>query len=167
VCSNLLYRPLSRISLRGILHSTIATLLLNIYLGEIAGFTSCHACRLPTVFWYLTCYPHFHQIWTWLKVGITHRIVTKLFWAFHVFPIGFSSFKWSLPQMPSSFKRVIRKPQITADIQIWKIMSTRWETTQRITVAKLAKLNWKIVILRYLVAESCTTCLPWSWRWVQ
>ena len=166
-CSKLLYWPQCSISLCGILNSTTATPLLSIYLGETTGFSSCHAGRLPAVSWYLTCYSHFPQTRTWLKGGITHGIVTKLFWAFHLFPIRFSSLKWSLPQMTCSFKQVIRKSQITANIYIHTIISTRWETTQRIIIAKLTKLNWKIVILRYLVAESCTTCLPWSWRQVQ
>jgi len=99
---------LSSISLCGILNSTTATTLLSIRLGETIGLSSCHAGRLSTVSWHLTCHSHFPQTRTQSKVSLTHSIVTKLFWAFHVFPIGFSSLKWSLPQMHCSFKQVIR-----------------------------------------------------------
>jgi hypothetical protein len=37
-------------------------------------------------------------------------------------------------------------------------INTRWEATQRVTVAKLTRLSHKVAIQLHLVAESCTIC---------
>jgi hypothetical protein len=41
-------------------------------------------------------------------------------------------------------------------------INTRWEATQRVMAAKLTRLNHKIAIQLYLVADSCTICCPRS-----